>query len=218
MDRQLNSKTFVGILYEFLENYVDLSKEGYEKELINDLTEKAPGWFSFFYLTQTPMIAEDYLKPPPYYYPFLVRTSPINKRILLLSITDILINEFLSSAKLLKRVRAGQIKIPDLVHKLVEKPDVYCLSVIYAKVDGYGRSLRALSLYGADLGEAQLFRDILPKLVPFRVQLRDVRTGEDILQVGTKGEIGFSYRDIRTLNKVDKALTFLKDNGFLLWD
>jgi hypothetical protein len=148
----------------------------------------------------------------------LVRFSSNKTRLLLLSSNDELVDKFLMQSHWKNHVKAAQIMIPDLVRQLTEKPDVYSLGIVYARVDGYGRSLRAISLYGADLAEAQLFRDILPKLVPFRTLLRDVRTGNDILQIGSKGEVGFNYRNPKSLSAVDKALFFLTEKGLLLWD
>jgi hypothetical protein len=218
MDRVV-LKAFTGVLYEFIDEYLEVPKVFKDIELIEDVNEESSGWYSLTFRSNEPMMGEDkMLVPPPYYYPFLVRVSSGKKRLLLLSLDDSLINKLLALMDWARRIKPAQIKIPDLVKQLTEKPDAYSLSIVFARVDGYGRSLRAISIYGTDLGDAQLFRDILPKLVPFRVQLRNVRTGEEVLQIGTKGEVGFSYRDATTLQKVDKALIFLTRHGFLIWD
>jgi hypothetical protein len=214
----LTPKIFTGGLYEFIDEGVELPAVFSGIDFIEAIKKESPGWYSFLFRSDKPLTQEDIERPPPYFYPFLSRISSSNKRLLLLSVNDILVNKFFAGTSWTNYLKAAQIKVPDLVRQLTEKPDVYCLSVVFARIDGYGRSLRTISLYGTDLAEAQLFRDILPKLVPYRAHLRDVRTGEEILQVGSKGEVVFNYRDTATLSKIDKSLLFLTKHGFLVWD
>jgi hypothetical protein len=91
------------------------------------------------------------------------------------------------------------------------------MSSVHAKVEGYGESLRNIGFYGDDIGEAMLFRDIVPKLIPSVVQLRDTIKKREIMSVGIDGSVRFPYFGPYTLSDVDAALRFLSQNDFLRW-
>ena len=115
-------------------------------------------------------------------------------------------------------LRSPVVHVNRLVDLLVDDPQQYCMSQLFAKVNGFGRSLRSMLLYGDDLAEAKLVRSILPRLVPFRVQLRDVAARKDILSIAARGEIGFYYHGPETLTEVDQCLRFVSQNRLLQWD
>ena len=212
-------KNFTGVLYKFLKEDQKIPTIWNNFHFIENIHEEASNWHNITIRSEKPLIREDMGSTNPhFFYKFLLRSSSNGKRFLLLSTHEELVGIFLELVKWRNYVQPANIKVYNLVKELTEKPDRYCLGIVYARVDGYCRSLRTISLYGADLAEAQLFRDILPKLVPFRTQLREVRTGSEILQVSFKGEVSFSYNNTNSLIEVDQALHFLTTHGFLIWE
>jgi hypothetical protein len=109
------------------------------------------------------------------------------------------------------------VNIPAITRDLAKRPGTFCMGALHARVEGYGNSLRSLALYGNDLAESKLFFELLPQITPFRVHLRDVRLGYEVLSIGSKGEVGFFYRAYESLKDVDRALTYLTQGGYLSW-
>ena len=211
-------KNYLGSIFEVMSSDHNVLEIIKSEDNVAEVTSHESGWYSFYLISETPLVDDDYDKLPPYKYSYVIRTSKSSKRFLLVSTHEALNGIFLDKVNLKGAISSVKIHVSDLVSTLSESPDIYCLGVVFAKVDGYGRSLRSVSLYGNDLAQAKLFRDILPKLVAYRTHLKEVRSGKEILQVGSKGEIGFFLRDLNSLHEVDRAIRFLNEKGFLLWD
>jgi len=93
------------------------------------------------------------------------------------------------------------------------------LSAVHSNIEGYGQSLRNISFYGKDVGEALLFREMLIRTIPSRVMLNDIPHENEIISISNSGSISFStIRGERSLNEVDSALAFLSKNDFLRWE
>jgi hypothetical protein len=150
-----------------------------------------------------------------YKYFFLVRES--GEHILLLGGHFSLIEILLDKCGLKDYAFCPAIEVPLLVKSLTESPSSYVMSAVYARVQGFGQSLRSVALYGSDVGEARLFRDILDGLQPYRVALRKVESGEEILSVGSRGEVSFHYNGRKSLTEVDGALGFLARSKYIDW-
>jgi hypothetical protein len=117
------------------------------------------------------------------------------------------------------RLFAPIVDIGKLVQHLAELPTIYTLSAVHSNVEGYGQSLRNISFYGTDVGEALLFREMLPKTPPYRVTLNDIPHQNEIISISNSGSISFSTnRGERALQEVDLALAFLSRNEFLRWE
>lgn len=108
------------------------------------------------------------------------------------------------------------VAVPELVQALIEHPDRYALGGVFAKVAGYARSIQSVSIYGSDLADAKLFIELLPKLRPYRVQLRDTHSGQVVIAIGNKGELSFTYRGLQSLRAIDSALAFAS-NKYVRW-
>ena len=175
-----------------------------------------PGWIELTYSSPTPLINESLPDPAGlHHYYFLLRRS--RRRFLLVSSDLVLVTKLLDLIELRKRVFAPSVDVTKLTGDLVRTPCEYCLGVVFAKVDGYGQALRSMSLYGSDLGEAQLFATLLPQILPTRVTLRDVRTKQEVLSCSSQGEVAFQYGATRSLKAVDDALSFLSRGGYVKW-
>lgn len=212
------SQNFNGALYRFKSTQDKLPIAWGNYSFIENITEEVAGWLAITIKSEKPLIPMQADDVAPYHYCFLLRKSASEERFLLVSSHSELIEHFINWIGWKSLIVTASIKVHNLVNELTEKPSHYCLGTVQARVDGYGRSLKSIALYGTDLADAQLFRDILPKLVPHQAQLRDVRTGFEVIRVGTQGEIKFYYHRKESLLEVDKALSFLTKQGYLVWD
>jgi hypothetical protein len=117
----------------------------------------------------------------------------------------------------LASARRPVVSVTAIVSDLARQPGKYCLSSVHARVNGYGRSIRTVALYGDDLAEANLFGEILPRLTPFFTMLREIATRRDVLGIGSRGEITFFYHGARSLFDAEGCLRYLKAGGYLNW-
>lgn len=156
-------------------------------------------------------------------YPLLLRE--VEERFLLLSTHSDVVQEFINSNRLSRLVERPVIDISGLVKELVfpggdeqaAGTAGYKMGALYAAVDGFGRSVRTISLFGDDLGSAAMVRDVLKYLNPFRVTLRDARNEQEVLSISTQGEISFYYRGMPSFESVDKALAHVRRGNFIHW-
>jgi hypothetical protein len=204
---------FSGSLYSAVGEESQLAWEQIPGLAIQEMEVR--GWYSLKLTVSTSLISnEPWAKQYEYY--FLLRRS--GRRFLLASA-----HADLDEHRLIARGvgKIGAIKptidIPRMVGELTQVPGRYVMSAVWARVEGFGQTLRAIALYGTDLAASTLFTGILPQLVPHRVQLRDVATRAEILSVASRGEVGFSYSSSRSLRGVDSALSFLSHRGYLEW-
>ncbi|MEC5407571.1 hypothetical protein VOM14_18650 [Paraburkholderia sp. MPAMCS5] len=182
------------------------------------------GWHLFNWTTDFDAGVEhrDQADDGRFIYPLLLRD--VEERFLLASIHSDIVQQFLGRMRLTKNVERPLIDVAGLVKDSVfpdGDPSVatttYRMGSLYASVDGYGRSVRTLSLFGDDLGSAGLVRDILKHLNPYRVTLREVRSEQEVLSLSTQGEISFYYRGATSLEAVDKALSHVRRGNFIHW-
>lgn len=178
-------------------------------------TTPRPGWRRLEYRTSQPLLEGQLADRGPYTYPFLLRSS--GPRFLLLGPESTLPEHFLVKVGLWRNVLRPSIRVPELVQAVTAHPGPYSLSAVFARTDAYGHSLRTVMLYGSDLANAKLFRNILGELSPFRATLRDVRTRHEVITVGSRGEIAFHYSGPNTLAKVDEALTYISEGKHMRW-
>jgi hypothetical protein len=168
-------------------------------------------WRRLRLISHTPLVPEPQIAPS-YAYEFLLRESQEDTaRMVLVSSHLELIQHLLGVVSAGDEIRRPRIDVRALVQKLVDAPERYRLAAVFARVDGFGQALRAISFYGAVIGGASLFTDALPAIDPHRVFLRDARTGVEVLSVASRGELSFTFNDnLHALSGVDAALGFLK--------
>jgi hypothetical protein len=174
-----------------------------------------PGWFEITYRSLSPIVDSQPDEEGRYSYYYLLRRS--GHRFLLVSSHVDLVKKLVDLLGLRDRIFSPSVKIAQLVNDLVAQPCEYCMSALYANVNGYGQALDSISLYGADLADAELFTGLLPQLLPYRVTLRDVKTKHEMLSAGSMGQIGFHYNGGRSLRSVDETLAFLSKHNYLKW-
>lgn len=179
------------------------------------LVAESAGWISLEFRSQRPLQGEPAGSGDTYRYHALVRRS--GPRFLLACDAQNAVYEILRLTGLSARVFSPVIDVARLVRELAATPEFYALGAVFARVEGYGRSFKSIVMYGSDLADARLFRDVLPRTNPYRASLRGLRTKEDIISVGARGEISFHCRGIQGLLEIDAALRYLSGHQYVNW-
>lgn len=122
--------------------------------------------------------------------------------------------------ELASHIRPAFRKVPIAVHNLsraiVARPTVYVLSYVHARIPAFGASLRSVSFYGDDLGEADLFAGNIDYMDVFTCGLRRAVGGPELLRVSGDGMVSFRYANPTSVLQIEEALSFLKQQGYLL--
>jgi hypothetical protein len=171
-------------------------------------------WLRLCLDSKTPLLPAE---PPQaqYKYYFLIR--PSGPRFLLVSSHTGLDEQLIVRSKGKIAAIRPTIDIPKLVKELTDVPGRYVMGALYARVEGFGQTLRSMSLYGTDLAASSLFTEILPMLVSHRVVLKDISTRMDTLSVASRGEVSFQYSGLRSLRAVEQTLSFLSNHHYIEW-
>lgn len=169
------------------------------------LNEGVKGWREFSLKSSQPLCGEmATVSMDSFNYRFLVRDSRF--KALVSSPHNAIISEALRRSSLAGHVQP-HVNIEGLVRDLTSgERALYAMSRLYSRIEGFGNSLRSVSLYGEDLAGARLFHEILGRLLPHRVELRDLRTGSTLLSIASRGEVSFVYRGNGSLVSVDATM------------
>ncbi|MBT9520815.1 MAG: hypothetical protein IV101_07945 [Dechloromonas sp.] len=188
-----------------------------------DLEPTVPGWYSGQWETKRALLGEEYQpqiinsSTPIFQYRYLLWLNKNVDRFIVLSTQSDLVNQFAVHYLSNQKTSKPTVNVEKLVKDLARGESPYRIGAVWANVDGYGESLQSISIFGKDLVDAELFRSILPRISPYRVVLRDLRSGKEVISIGISGEIGFYYGGPRTLKNVDSALKFLRDGSYIHW-
>jgi hypothetical protein len=177
---------------------------------------RVSGWHHLTFRTDTRLLEFEPEHRREYVYEFLVREA--GPRYLLVSDHSELVDRLLARVGQKPYVRPPSVKVHSVAATLLESSGEYALSGLWAKVNGFGRAIRSLVLYGDDMRHASVVREIFHLLVTTRVQLRNLTTRQEVLSISARGEVSFFYRGESTLSQVDTCLRYLRDGHFLDWD
>jgi hypothetical protein len=180
-----------------------------------DYSPVLSGWFRVAVSSTEPWIETPGAEVEEYIYHFLVRRS--ESRFLFAGAHAQLVDRLLTLAGIKEAIRAPSVDIARVVDDLTKDPQRYCMSALHARIDGYGLALRSIALYGLDLADAALFRELLPNILPYRVTLRDAAVRSDALSIASRGEVAFQFQGEASLRGVDQALRFLSRGGYVDW-
>ena len=205
-----------GILLEFLGG--PISRRDIERadlKFIRNISDTS--WEEFIFESDEPLNGE-IVNASVFQYGAVCRRS--RRRLLLLSPNRTIVEHLLEkrfSKVFVPRLRYVPIAVDDLVRAVVNKPSLYSLTRVYARVPAYGQSLRSVSYYGDDLGEASMFREQMDKLSFFVCGLRSAIEAHELVRLGNDGTVSFfvSQPENRRLREIEKVLNFLKQNDYL---
>lgn len=119
------------------------------------------------------------------------------------------------STFLVPHLRRVGIAVDKLVNDIAEMPELYALSLVHARVQIFGSSLRSVSFYGDNLAEAPLFRDQMSSMTFFKCGLKYLSGGAEIVQLGIGGEVSLRLTDYRRITDTEGVLGFLRAKGYL---
>jgi hypothetical protein len=214
--------------YEELHNLNGLLVESRFESIGRKQVEDCPGisfkeelpdsrWEEYVFTSPDALHQEDTrLTPGPFKYPLVLRRS--GARMLIMSISrkiveHILSNNFLSIFS--PRPHFITIGVDRLVKTTIQQPTEYALSFVHARLPAFGASLRSVSFYGDDLGDASIFRENIKYMTCFVCGLRKASGGTEIVRLGTDGFISFYMTSPARVLEVEEVLSFLREKGYL---
>ncbi len=216
-----DDKNFTGVLLEWPSQEVvqrtDLlkcSRLHFERMI------ESSKWEQYVYESHKPLRGEDITGTrPPYHYVVLCRRS--GARLVFLSVTRNIVDHLLEKEfdkVFTPHLRRVPIAVDQLVKAIVNKPTIYVLSFVHARVPAFGSSLRSVSFYGDDLGDASLFREQMDLLVFFTCGLRNAVGGAELVRLGGDGLVSFFFTEPRRVLEVERVLSFLREKNYLTSD
>lgn len=175
------------------------------------------------YTTRDKWLEDPVLAGEDFQYTYLLCRSSVPNHAVLLGHSAHLVDRFVEAVGLHRFVFSPAVHVEDIVTLFMEPgeapPPPYLLSNIFAKVEGYGQSLRTVAFWGADLGDATHFfnEHIRKKTTAFRIEIRDVETGHPVMSMGSRGEVNFTYAGVESLKDLMKAIKFFADHKMIQW-
>jgi hypothetical protein len=174
------------------------------------------GWSRLLWSTPLPMAGEIASGGEAFSYPFLFRLSGRPDHGLLVGTHAPVVETLVDRTQSRPRVFCPAVDIPRLVTDLIDTR-AFAMGAIHARVEGPGQQLRTMSLYGSDVADSNLLIELLPKLTPYRVNLRRKAGGKELFSVGSRGEASFNYHGKASLEDVDEVLDFLHTHHYIDW-
>lgn len=175
------------------------------------------GWKYVRYATKEPFSSiPEQNKLDTYEYFFLLR--PSGSHSLLVGAEGGMVDVLIQRTTLNEGIYAPRVFVDRLVTDLANSPDDrFLMGGVFARIEGYGNSLRSIALWGADVADAELFHRIRANIAPYRVELRDVKRGSQILSISSRGELTFNYDRPELLLDITTTLKTLHDEGYIEW-
>ena len=183
-------------------------------ELVSKLA--SPGWFTYIFKSNRPLLNEPPDIPPPYEYVVVLRAS--GDKALLISPTKRIINYLLNeviASDIIKYFYKVTIDVNSIVGYISEHPDIYLLSYVHGRVQAFGDALRGISFYGKDLARAKLFRDQIDMMTAYTCGIRNLQTRKEIVRLSSDGSISFNFSKAHSGKLVEDVLAYVSNLGFL---
>jgi hypothetical protein len=175
------------------------------------------GWKCVTYTSKEPFIPIlEQNKLDSYEYQFLIRLSGAHS--VLVGAEGGMVEILIQRTSLKGGIIAPRVFVDRLVTDLANSPDDrFLMGGVFARIEGYGNSLRSIALWGADVADAELFHRIRGNIAPYRVELRDVKRGSQILSISSRGELTFNFDRPELLTDITTTLKTLHDEGYIEW-
>lgn len=177
-------------------------------------------WERYEFRSEQPLLGEEIIGGDTYFsYPVLCRRS--GHRLLLLSagqrvVEHIVEREF--DSLFVPHLRKVKIAVDQLVRGLTNKPTIYVLGYVHAKLPVFGALLRSASFYGDDLAEASLFRDNIGLMNFSTCGLRPAVGPNEIVRLNSDGSLYHVQPDPDRLIELEHVFRFLRESGYLSGD
>lgn len=113
-------------------------------------------------------------------------------------------------------LRKVPIAVDRLVREITQRPTVYALSYVHARVPAFGTSLKSVSFWGEDLAEASLFCDSIDLMSFTKCGLRKTAGGQEIVTLSGDGFVSFRMGGISHVLEVERVLSFLRESDYLV--
>lgn len=187
---------------------------------LEELREKK--WFSFNWKPKQQIRSDHFdssLTNDTPNYPFIFRQS--SDRLILVSSHAAVVDSFLRRTRLSDISEFPRVDIRRVVDHLAYgdagNGREYRMGVLFASLEGYGRALRTIGLWGDDIADARFFNEINSELTPYRVSIRDVRSDREVASIGSQGEVNFYYRGFAHLDQIDRLFKYLTNLNAIAW-
>ncbi|MES2938927.1 MAG: hypothetical protein V4864_14675 [Pseudomonadota bacterium] len=112
-------------------------------------------------------------------------------------------------------LRRTQIRVTELVRQLLATPTQFALTHVHARIGGFGESLKTISMWGDDLGDAQFVRDSSNIMFGTQCGLRRLDEERELLRLTNEGKFSFFYEEGR-LKPIEGVLSYLYANSFFI--
>lgn len=162
-------------------------------------------------------------KTPQGDLPFVLREG--RDRFLLLASDTAHVSSLIDKLGIAARIRRPRILVSKFVRDSVAPVNTpgqafarkYRISNVFAAVDGYGRAVQTIGLWGDDLLNAEIFLKLLETVRPYRLTVREIMRNNDVTSIGSLGEVNFYYSNESHLKRVDTFFRHLKRGGYIRW-
>ena len=200
----LRNKVLTGYIFSWLSGKEFDFNSQPEIEEVSSETD----WTGLRLTTHTPLLSNDDLLSSSFNYYYLLKSY--EQHVILVSNHSKLVDDFIRICKLKNMIKPPKVDVDRLMRDISLKPhEYYTISRVYASVDGFARRLRAISLFGDDLVQAEAFQNLLPNLTAQRIELRDVKKRISCLSIDGSGSIDFYFSNNLSLKLMLMALSFL---------
>ena len=173
-------------------------------------------WYTF---TWQALSSSGLPEPDSERHTFLLR--PSDDRFMLLASHNSAVEAFLRRSRIESLIEYPRIDIPVVVRTLAEGEDErgreYKMGAVFGTVEGQGRPLRTMALWGDDLAGAGIFSDLLALITPYRVSFRDYRSEREVASVGSQGEVSLYFRGVLHLDQTDRLFRYLSKRHLIHW-
>jgi hypothetical protein len=215
----LSKQVYAGTLARFLHQERPVTVLSKLRSVSEFQTLRERKWFSFNWraraFIRTEQSGPELAQPE---YPFILRQS--NDRFVVLSTHAMIVQAFFRQTRLdtvseFPRVNVGAV-VSNLTGAGIEGRE-YRMGMLFGSLEGYGRSLRTIGLWGDDIADAKFFHEVRDRISAYRVSLRDTKTDREVASIGSQGELSFFYRGLSHLDQADRLLTYLTRLSAITW-
>jgi hypothetical protein len=174
-------------------------------------------WERYEFRSDQPLLGEELVgSNTDFSYPVLCRRS--GRRLLILSagqkVVEHIVEEEFANL-FVPHLRKVKIAVDQLVRGLTNKPTLYVLGYVHAKLPVFGALLRSASFYGDDLAEASLFKENIGLMNFSTCGLRPAVGPNEIVRLNSDGSLYHVQPDPDRLVEVEHVFRFLRESGYL---